>query len=165
MVQWATWTTDAKRTIPSMQAMPTDIGMAKPQAFSAATLLILGSGLALYQMTSLMLGPAGSRQLDLSLSLPTLETHELGESPASGAVIGNLVIPVPLASSSTTVPAHRATSRTAAPPKTTSVAPVPVVPPPSVVTVPPVAPQDAHPERHPLPVVAAPQPERDDEPD
>jgi hypothetical protein len=149
-----------------MQAMPTDISLARPQAFSAATLLILGSGLALYQMTSLMLGPAGSRQLDLSLSLPTLETHELAESPAaSGAVIGNLVIPVPLASGSSAVPAHRATSRTAAPPKTTSVAPAPVVAPPSVVTVPPVAPQDAHPERHPLPVVTVPQPERDDEPD
>jgi hypothetical protein len=148
-----------------MQAMLTDIGLARPQAFSAATLLILGSGLALYQMTSLMLGPAGSRQLDLSLSLPTVETRDLAESPAaSGGVIGNLVIPVPLAPGSASVPGHRAASRTPVPPPT-SLAPAPVVASASGVTVPPVAPPAAHPEQHPLPVVTVPRHERGHETD
>ena len=48
-----------------MQSMPADIGLARGQAFSAATVLILGCGMALYQLTSLMLGTASSRQLDL----------------------------------------------------------------------------------------------------
>ena len=160
MAQWARWTTEPKLTFSSMQAMPTDISLARHQAFSVVTLLILGSGLALYQMTSLVLGPAGSRQLDLSLSIPTVETHDLAESRgASGGVIGNLVIT--LASGSTAAPGHRAPGRSAAPHKTTSVAPAPVVAPPSVVTVPPIAPPIAHPEQNPLPVVTAPQPERD----
>jgi len=143
-----------------MQTMPTDIGLARHQAFTAATLLILGSGLALYQITSLMLGPVGSRQLELSLTIPTVETHDLAPA-ATGGVIGNLVISVSLASRSTSVPAYRTSSRSAAPPKTTLLAPRPLVAPPAVVTVPSAAPPTAHPERHPLPVVV-PQPERDD---
>src|SRR5256886_15772672 len=101
MAQWASWTTEPpKQTLSSMQAMPTDISLAGHQAFSVVTLLILGSGLALYQMTSLVLGPAGSRQLDLSLSIPTVETHDLAPA-ASASVVGNLVIPQVLASGST----------------------------------------------------------------
>ena len=143
-----------------MQTMPTDIGLARDPAFTAATLLILGSGLALYQITSLMLGPVGSRQLELSLTIPTVETHDLAPA-ATGGVIGNLVISVSLASRSTSVPAYRTSSRSVASPKPTWVAPTPPVAPPAAVTVPPGAPPTAHPEQHPLPVVV-PQPERDD---
>jgi len=166
MAQWARWTTEPKQTLSSMQAMPTDISLARHQAFSVVTLLILGSGLALYQMTSLVLGPAGSRQLDLSLSIPTVETHDLAPA-ASAGVIGNLVIPQVLASGSTAASSRHASGGSAAPRKTTSVPPAPVIAPPSVVAVPPVAPPIANPEQHPLPVVTVPQPEgdglRDDE--
>jgi len=143
-----------------MQTMPTDIGLARPQAFSAVTLLILASGLALYQLTSLMLGPAGSRQLELSLSIPTVETHDLAPA-ATGGVIGSRIIPLSLAPHSTSVPTYRTSSRSVASPKPTWVAPTPPVAPPAAVTVPPGAPPTAHPEQHPLPVVV-PQPERDD---
>jgi len=129
--------------------MPTDISLARHQAFSVVTLLILGSGLALYQMTSLVLGPAGSRQLDLSLSIPTVETHDLAPA-ASASVVGNLVIPQVLASGSTAASSRHASGGSAAPNKTTLVAPAPVVAPPIT-----------HPEQRPLPVVTVPQPERD----
>jgi len=166
MAQRARWTTEPKQTLSSLQAMPTDISPARHQAFSVVTLLILGSGLALYQMTSLVLGPAGSRQLDLSLSIPTVETHDLAPA-ASAGVIGNLVIPQVLASGSTAASSRHASGGSAAPRKTTSVPPAPVVAPPPVVAVPPVAPPIANPEQHPLPVVTVPQPEgdglRDDE--
>src|SRR5206468_10011467 len=57
--------------------------------------LILGCGLGLYQMTSLMLGTAGSRQLDLSLSIPTVESRDFAEPLATKAgVIGSLVTPL-----------------------------------------------------------------------
>jgi len=84
-----------------MQTMPADIGLARGQAFSAAMVLILGCGLALYQMTSLMLGTAGSRQLDLSLSIPTVESRDFAEPLATKAgVIGSLVTPLSATSGS-----------------------------------------------------------------
>src|SRR2546428_9472327 len=141
----ARWTTGPKWTVPSMQAMPTDIGLARHQAFSAATLLILGSGLALYQMTSLMLGPAGSRQLDLSLSIPTVETHDLAPA-ATGGVIGSRIIPLSLAPPSTSAPTYRTSSRSVASPQPTWAAPTPPVAPPAAVTVPPGAPPPPPPE-------------------
>ena len=144
-----------------MQAMPADIGLARGQALSAATVLILGCGLALYQMTSLMLGTAGSRQLDLSLSIPTVGAHDLAEPLVTSAgVIGSLVIPAVSATSGSKAGA-RAPQRALVHSTTTTVAPVPVVAPPSVVTNTP-APLSGHSAGRPLPVVTGPQPERVD---
>ena len=53
-------------------------GVAGHRALSAATLLIVGGGLGLYQLTSLVLGPGGSRQLNVSLTVPAVDTEEFG---------------------------------------------------------------------------------------
>ena len=143
-----------------MQAMSADIGLARGQAFSVATVLVLGCGLALYQMTSLMLGTAGSRQLNLSLSIPTVGAHDLAEPLATSAgVIGSLVIPVSATSGSKA--RARTPQRARAHSTTTTVGPVPVVAPPSVGTKPP-APLSGHSAGPPLPVVTGPQPEPGD---
>ena len=162
MRQWATWTSEPKYKVPSMQAMPADIGLARGQAFSAATVLILGCGLALYQMTSLMLGTAGSRQLDLSLSIPTVESRDFAEPLATKAgVIGSLV--TPLSATSGSMAGRRIPPPSLVHP-TTTITPVPVVTPPSAVTVPPAALPTAQPAGRPLPVPTVPQPERADLP-
>jgi len=144
-----------------MQSMPADIGLARGQAFSAATVLILGCGMALYQLTSLMLGTAGSRQLDLSLSVPTVEPRDFAEPLATKAgVIGSLV--TPLSATSGSMAGHRIPQPSMAHPTTTTLTPVPVVALPSVVTGPAAALPTAHPVGRPLPVATVPQPERAD---
>jgi hypothetical protein len=45
-------------------------------ALSAGTVLLFVGGLALYQMTSLLLGSAGSRQLQVSLALPAVANED-----------------------------------------------------------------------------------------
>jgi len=146
-----------------MQAMPADIGLARGQAFSAAMVLILGCGLALYQMTSLMLGTAGSRQLDLSLSIPTVESRDFAEPLATKAgVIGSLV--TPLSATSGSMARRRIPPPSLVHPTTTMLTPVPVVTLPSAVTVPPAALPTAHPVGRPLPVPTVPQPEPADLP-
>jgi hypothetical protein len=56
---------------------------------SAGILLLLSAGLLLYQLTSLALGPAASRQIDLSLSLPSSVATDLSEPVGTSA---NLVL-------------------------------------------------------------------------
>src|SRR2546423_9203671 len=93
-----------------MQAMPAITAAATGRGLSAGALLALGGGLALYQLTSLVLGPAGSRQLQLSLTIPAAELAEPSLPPASGAtmILGSLATPTP-------APApHRASARPAA---------------------------------------------------
>ena len=67
------------------------------RALSMGTLLIAIAALALYQLTSLVLGPGGSRQLHLSLAIPAVDTQERTESWASGArlTLGTLIAPAP----------------------------------------------------------------------
>jgi hypothetical protein len=66
-----------------MQAMPGVRGAANRRIVSAGATLVFGAGLALYQLTSLVLGPVGSRQLDFSLTIPAIELQDLSDSNAS----------------------------------------------------------------------------------
>ena len=60
-------------------------------ALSAGTLLLLVGGLALYQMTSLLLGSAGSRQLQVSLALPAVANEDPSAlSFGADSVLGTL---------------------------------------------------------------------------
>ena len=70
------------------------------RALSAGTLLVFGGGLVLYQVTSLMLGPAASREFHLSLMIPTVDQDELSEPMTSSVnlVIGTLVGPASVSS-------------------------------------------------------------------
>ncbi len=77
--------------------MPGITAVANRRARSASILLVFGGGLALYQMTSLVLGPAGSRQLDLALSIPAVVADEWTESWTFGnnLALRRVVAPVP----------------------------------------------------------------------
>jgi hypothetical protein len=81
--------------------MPGFTAVASRRALSAGTLLVFGGGLALYQMTSLWLGPAGSREFHLSLTMPAVE-EELSEPRTSdlNLALGTLVASRPAASAS-----------------------------------------------------------------
>src|SRR4029077_10483800 len=74
-------------------------GVAGHRVISVGTVLVVGGGLALYQMTSLVLGPGGSRRLNLSLAVPAVDTQELPESrsPTGELTLGTLVAPAPAA--------------------------------------------------------------------
>src|ERR1700736_1266977 len=64
-------------------------GVAGHRVISAGTVLVVGAGLALYQMTSLVLGPGASRQPHLSLTVPAVDAAERTESWTSS---GKLVL-------------------------------------------------------------------------
>src|SRR5437879_8377382 len=49
---------------------------------SAGGILVVAAGLALYQLTSLVLGPVSTRQLELSLTIPAVEVQDLSEDGA-----------------------------------------------------------------------------------
>jgi hypothetical protein len=107
-------------------------GVAGQRALSSGILLIAVGGLGLYQMTSLVLGPAGARQLHLSLTIPAADPDEGGQSwgTASSLLLGTLApastaAPVRAAS----IVAHSASAITAARPAAAPVAPVPTVTP------------------------------------
>jgi hypothetical protein len=95
-----------------MQAMPAITAAATGRGLSAGALLAFGGGLALYQLTSLVLGPAGTRELQLSLNIPAAEVAEPYLPPASGAalILGTLARPTPAPT-----PTHRASAQPAAP--------------------------------------------------
>jgi hypothetical protein len=116
-----------------MYGMSGFTGVAGHRAISMGSLVIAGAALALYQMTSLVLGPGGSRQLHLSLAVPAVDTQERTESwTFSGKLaLGTLVAPVP-ATPVWTRPAvaHRASGMPVA-----YVAPAPVAPVASPVPV------------------------------
>ena len=79
-----------------MRGLPTVAGH---QALSAGTVLIAAGGLALYQMTSLVLGPAQARELPVSLTIPTVDADRLPETVGPGAshILGMAVAPTPSA--------------------------------------------------------------------
>src|ERR1700674_2060870 len=88
-------------------------GVSGHRTLSMGTLVIAGAVLALYQLTSLVLGPGGSRQLHLSLTVPAADTEEHIESWTSSGklALGTLVAPAPAAPVWTrSVVAHRASS-------------------------------------------------------
>lgn len=140
-----------------MQAMPGISVVARGRALSTGAMLVFGGGLALYQMTSLVLGPVGSRQLHLSLTIPAVQVQDLSEPLTSSVnvVLGTHAAPPPAASGLTRVPSsHRAPSHSAASrPKVTAAAPV------SVSTA---APPITQPLSHPLPPVVT---DADSQPD
>ena len=70
-------------------------GVAGHRALSAGILLIAGGGLALYQMTSLVLGPGGSRELHISLTVPSADPDERAESWGNNHALGMVVAPAP----------------------------------------------------------------------
>jgi hypothetical protein len=107
-------------------------GVAGQRALSSGILLIAVGGLGLYQMTSLVLGPAGARQLHLSLTIPAADPDEGGQSwgTASSLLLGTLApastaAPVRAAS----IKAHSASAIPAARPAAAPVAPVAPQPP------------------------------------
>lgn len=132
-------------------------GVAGHRVLSAGTLLIAGGGLALYQMTSLMLGPAGNRELHFSLSVPAVDQDERSESSTVGNTfsLGTLVGRAPAASVRPASIVTRRASATPAPQR--AAAPVPPVAPPAPST---------HPSPSPLPpIVRVPDPRAGDDTD
>ena len=123
--------------------------VASRRTLSAGTLLAVGGGVLLYQMTSLVLGPAGSRQLHVSLTIPAIEVNEPSLSLASGVnlVLGSLTAPASAPVSGRPTAEHRAPSRPASHRPTEPVAPkpTPLVKIPTVLSLPPVV----SPERSP----------------
>lgn len=127
-------------------------GVTGHRGLRAGTLLIAAGGLALYQMTSLVLGPGGSRELHLSLSVPGVDADERNESwtPSITLALGTLAGPAHAMST-------RARSGVARGAEITPAAQ------PAVAPVRPVAPQppSTHPSAPPVPPIAgrpAPQP-------
>ena len=108
--------------------------VAGQRGLSAGTLLIAAGGLALYQMTSLVLGPAGSRELHLSLGIPAVDEVSDAARPSGthvlGAVVAVAALPSPTASRAVLrqpAQARVAATPAPAPAVTTASAPAPVV--------------------------------------
>jgi hypothetical protein len=80
-----------------MQTMAGTTAGASRWALSAGTMLVFGGGLALFQMTSLVLGSAGSRQLHVSLTMPVVAADDPSESSSFSAdrVLGTRRAPDP----------------------------------------------------------------------
>ena len=56
------------------------LAVAGQRGLSVGSLLIAAGALTLYQMTSLVLGPAGSRELHLSLAIPAVDAEDVSEA-------------------------------------------------------------------------------------
>jgi hypothetical protein len=119
-----------------MQAMPAITAAATHRALSAGALLAVGGGLVLYQLTSLVLGPAASRELHLSLTIPAADVDEtsLGSAVRANLVLGKLAAPAGAPPA-----AHRASGRPAARP---AAAPRPT-PAPTIAKAVPVTPVES----------------------
>lgn len=91
-----------------MHGMHGVLAAAGRRGLSAGTVAIVAGGLALFQMTSLMLGPAPGLELQISMAIPGGEPDEIvgPERPDSGAVIGTLMTTTP-ASGATPAPQVR----------------------------------------------------------
>jgi len=132
--------------------MPATTAGATHRALSGGALLAVGGGLALFQLTSLALGPAGSRELHLSLTIPVAEVDEpsLGPTIRANLVLGTLTAPAaappaaPHSASRKPVAQPTAAPRPTPPPAIAS--PVPVTP---VESPPPTTPRSDKPKpRH-----------------
>ena len=78
-----------------MQTMPAVPDVASGRILAAGGILVVAAGLALYQLTSLVLGPVSTRQLDLSLTIPAVEVQDLSEpmAPTISVVVGTRATP------------------------------------------------------------------------
>jgi hypothetical protein len=132
-------------------------GVAGHRVLSAGTVLIVGGGLALYQMTSLVLGPSGSRQLHVSLTIPGADAEERSESWSSGMrlALGTLAGPSHTLGRGALVP-QSASTAPAARPASAPVAPVAPVAPAQVTPQAPTARPSAKPVP---PIVVRPTPQ------
>ncbi len=123
-------------------------GVAGHRVLSAGTVLIACGGLALYQMTSLVLGPGGSRQLHVSLTIADPEERSDSWTTGRRVALGTLAGPSHAASARTGsrsqgAPATAAGHPAGAPVAGAPVAGAPVTAPspavrPSVPPVPPI---------------------------
>jgi hypothetical protein len=95
-----------------MQTMPAVPGVASGRILSAGGILVVAAGLALYQLTSLVLGPVSTRQLDLSLTIPAVEVQDLSDpmAPNISVVVGTRATPASSSSRAIPVVAPRAAS-------------------------------------------------------
>ena len=73
------------------------LAVAGRRGLSAGTLLIAAGCLTLYQMTSLVLGPAGSRVLHLSLAIPAVDADDFSAAatPFGSHTLGMVVAITP----------------------------------------------------------------------
>jgi hypothetical protein len=141
----------------SMQRTAAAVGH---RTLSGATALVFGGGLALYQLTSLVLGPPAARQLHLSLNIPLLEPTDRAETVAPNVtvVLGTAapVVGRPSPAGRSATPRHgvAVTAATVVPPS------VPTIPVLTVTPVPSAAPRPTDgPRPHGAPT---PQPPGDD---
>jgi hypothetical protein len=115
-----------------MQVMPGVHGVASGRVLSAGATFVIGAGLALYQLTSLVLGPVANRQLDFSLTMPTIEGQDLSEplAPAITVVVGTRATPAAQATRVSTLrrAAWVATARASSQPRPAVVASPPSQP-------------------------------------
>jgi hypothetical protein len=126
-----------------MHGMRGITAVASQRAFSAGSLLIAAGGLALYQMTSLVLGPAGSRELHLSLNVSAADQDTNNESWAAGTrlSLGSLATPSPAAPvRAASTAAHRATGTPSGHPVNAPVSPVEPQPTATIPSAPPLPP-------------------------
>jgi hypothetical protein len=121
-------------------------GAQRRRKISAGALLAAGVGMALYQLTNLGLGP-GARQLQLSLTIPTVDPEPALEPGATNVTLIVGSQPAPPAASLNTA-SRLPTNRSAAYPAA-SVAPVSKLPTPPAATPKPTPRTDR--QRHPLP--------------
>ena len=137
--------------------MPGITTIAGRRALSAGTLLAIGGGLAIYQMTSLVLGPAGSRELHLTLTIPAVDADESSLSfPSSvNLALGVLAGPAsrPSVSASFTAPHRTFGTPAARRPVAPLPAPVAKTPPAVPVTLVGSQPPTPQPVKHPLPPI------------
>jgi hypothetical protein len=123
-------------------------GVAGHPVLSAGTVLIVGGGLALYQMTSLVLGPGGSRQLHVSLTIADPEERSDSWTAGRRVALGTLAGPSHGASARAGSRSQGAPATAAGHPAAAPVAGAPVTTPPPaarpsvppVPTLPPVTP-------------------------
>src|SRR5947208_173289 len=121
------------------------LAVAGQRGLSVGSLLIAAGALTLYQMTSLVLGPAGSRELHLSLAIPAVDADDVSEgaTPSGSHSLGTVVAITP--------PPSATALRQAAQPRPTAVpAPALVIETPPALAV-PSAPPAKHGHGHPQP--------------
>ena len=73
------------------------LAVAGQRGLTTGTLLIAAGGLTLYQMTSLVLGPAGSRELHLSLAIPAVDADDVAgaATPSGSHILGKVLAITP----------------------------------------------------------------------
>ena len=116
------------------------LAVAGQRGLSVGSLLIAAGALTLYQMTSLVLGPAGSRELHLSLAIPAVDADDVSEvaTPSGSQALGMVVAIAPAPPPAAWRPAPR---RPAQPAPTAVPAAAPVVATPPALPVASVPPQ------------------------